>query len=205
MGGEKEEGKLESRADAHRITSNGLENSARGARRGGRKGEKRKKEKRRSAEEVLCVQGSSRRLWKGPGPPTSWLPPSRLSMATVSGARGGCGVCGTLTLAWFRQSTIRSITSVVPLLDRILVQRFKPVQQTASGLFLPSSTTSSPLPEANVIAAGPGARDQDGKVIPTSVKVGDKVLLPGWGGNSIKVGEEVSTFEEAVGAASGRS
>jgi len=78
----------------------------------------------------------------------------------------------------------------VPLLDRVLVQRFKAEQKTASGLFLPSSATSSPLPEATVLAAGPGAQDKDGKLVPLSVKVGDKVLLPGWGGNSIKVGEE---------------
>ena len=90
------------------------------------------------------------------------------------------------------QSTIKSIKAVVPLLDRVLVQRFKPEVKTASGLFLPSSATGSPLPEATVIAAGPGARDREGKVVPTSVKAGDKVLLPGWGGNSIKVGDEVS-------------
>ncbi|WFD32231.1 mitochondrial heat shock protein Hsp10 [Malassezia sp. CBS 17886] len=87
-------------------------------------------------------------------------------------------------------STIRSIKSVVPLLDRILVQRFKPETKTASGLFLPSASTSSPLPEASVIAAGPGATDADGKVVPVSVKPGDKILLPSWGGNQIKVGDE---------------
>lgn len=91
------------------------------------------------------------------------------------------------------QSTIKSIKSVVPLLDRILVQRFKPEQKTTSGLFLPSSSTSSPLPEATVIAAGPGARDSDGKVIPVSVKQGDKVLLPSWGGQQITVEQNVST------------
>ncbi|WFD01465.1 mitochondrial heat shock protein Hsp10 [Malassezia obtusa] len=87
-------------------------------------------------------------------------------------------------------STIRSIKSVVPLLDRVLVQRFKPETKTASGLFLPSSSASSPLPEAHVIAAGPGAPDKDGKVVPCNVKPGDKILLPSWGGNQIKVGEE---------------
>lgn len=90
------------------------------------------------------------------------------------------------------QSTIRSIKSVVPLLDRVLVQRFKPETKTSSGLFLPSSAASSPLPEASVIAAGPGAPDKDGKVVPPCVKAGDKVLLPSWGGNSIKVGDDVS-------------
>jgi len=43
-----------------------------------------------------------------------------------------------------------------------------------------------------VIAVGPGAPDKDGKLIPTSVQAGDRVLLPGWGGNQIKVGEEVN-------------
>lgn len=43
-----------------------------------------------------------------------------------------------------------------------------------------------------MIAVGPGAPDKDGKVVPTTVQAGDKVLLPGWGGNSIKLGEEVS-------------
>lgn len=43
-----------------------------------------------------------------------------------------------------------------------------------------------------MIAVGPGAPSKDGKVVPPNVKAGDRVLLPGWGGSSIKVGEEVS-------------
>ncbi|KAJ7449572.1 hsp10-like protein, partial [Mycena latifolia] len=89
------------------------------------------------------------------------------------------------------QATFKSIKSLVPLLDRVLVQRFKPETKTASGIFLPTSATSNPLPEATVIAVGPGAPNKDGTVVPTTVKAGDRVLLPGWGGNSIKVGEEV--------------
>jgi chaperonin GroES len=112
------------------------------------------------------------------------------------------------------QATFKSIRSLVPLFDRVLVQRFKPetvrpflsnafvlslsndggsigAQKTASGIFLPTSATSSPLPEATVIAVGPGAPDKEGRIVPTSVKAGDRVLLPGWGGNAIKVGEEV--------------
>jgi len=77
---------------------------------------------------------------------------------------------------------------VVPLLDRVLVQRFKPETKTATGIFLPSSSSSTPMPEASVIAAGPGAPNKDGQVVPTSVKPGDKVLLPSWG--VIKVGDE---------------
>ncbi|KJA16452.1 hypothetical protein HYPSUDRAFT_47367 [Hypholoma sublateritium FD-334 SS-4] len=88
------------------------------------------------------------------------------------------------------QATFKSIKAVIPLLDRVLVQRFKPETKTATGIFLPASATSNPLPEATVIAVGPGAPNKDGTVIPTTVKAGDRVLLPGWGGNAIKVGEE---------------
>jgi len=85
---------------------------------------------------------------------------------------------------------IKSVKSLVPLLDRVLVQRFKAETKTATGIFLPESATTGPLPEAIVIAVGPGALNKDGNVVPTEVKAGDRVLLPGWGGNSIKVGEE---------------
>ena len=88
------------------------------------------------------------------------------------------------------QATFKSIKSVIPLFDRVLVQRFKPETKTATGIFLPSSTTNGPLPEATVIAVGPGATDKDGKLTPMAVKAGDRILLPGWGGNSIKVGED---------------
>jgi len=88
------------------------------------------------------------------------------------------------------QATFKSIKAVIPLLDRVLVQRFKPETKTAAGIFLPTSATNNPLPEATVIATGPGAPNKTGEVVPTQVKAGDRVLLPGWGGNSIKVGEE---------------
>lgn len=45
-----------------------------------------------------------------------------------------------------------------------------------------------------MIAVGPGAPNKDGTVVPTSVKAGDRVLLPGWGGNQIKVGDDVSSY-----------
>ncbi|KAI0077790.1 chaperonin Cpn10 [Panus rudis PR-1116 ss-1] len=87
-------------------------------------------------------------------------------------------------------ATFKSIKSVVPLLDRVLVRKFKPETKTASGIFLPQSAIKDPLPEATVIAVGPGAPNKEGVVVPPNVKAGDRVILPSWGGSSFKVGEE---------------
>lgn len=59
-----------------------------------------------------------------------------------------------------QSATFKSIKSLAPLFDRVLVQRFKPETKTASGIFLPSSAQQNPLPEATVIAVGPGAANK---------------------------------------------
>ncbi|KAI9212481.1 hypothetical protein DS838_002630 [Geotrichum bryndzae] len=80
--------------------------------------------------------------------------------------------------------------SVIPLLDRILVQRLKPQTQTASGIYIPEKNTEK-LNEADVLAVGPGITDiRTGNLVETSVKAGDRVLLPPFGGSPIKIGEE---------------
>ncbi|KAF2120833.1 chaperonin 10-like protein [Lophiotrema nucula] len=86
-------------------------------------------------------------------------------------------------------SAIKSIRSIAPLLDRILVQRIKPEAKTAGGIFLPESAVKE-LNEAKVLAVGPGAMNKDGQRITPSVQPGDKVLIPQYGGSPIKVGEE---------------
>ncbi|GAB7352431.1 hypothetical protein MBLNU459_g2849t1 [Dothideomycetes sp. NU459] len=83
----------------------------------------------------------------------------------------------------------KSIKSLAPLLDRILVQRIKAETKTAGGIFLPESAVKE-LNEAKVLAVGPGGLDRDGKRIAPSVQPGDKVLIPQYGGSAIKVGEE---------------
>ncbi|KAF2279469.1 chaperonin Cpn10 [Westerdykella ornata] len=90
-------------------------------------------------------------------------------------------------------SALKSIRSIAPLLDRILVQRIKPEAKTAGGIFLPESAVKE-LNEAKVLAVGPGALDKDGKRITPSVQPGDKVLIPQFGGSPIKVGEEEYTL-----------
>ncbi|KAL6881928.1 chaperonin Cpn10 [Trichoderma longibrachiatum] len=87
------------------------------------------------------------------------------------------------------QSTVRNIRALAPLLDRVLVQRVKAEAKTASGIFLPESSVEK-LNEAKVLAVGPGALDRDGKRVPMSVAVGDRVLIPQFGGSPVKSGEE---------------
>lgn len=70
------------------------------------------------------------------------------------------------------------------------MQRIKPAAKTASGIYIPEKNQEK-LNEATVIATGPGMTNTTtGEIIPTSVKAGDKVLLPSFGGNPIKVGGE---------------
>jgi chaperonin GroES len=74
-------------------------------------------------------------------------------------------------------TALKSIKSLAPLLDRILVQRVKAEAKTKGGLFLPESSVKE-LNEATVLAVGPGGLDKDGKRIAPSVVAGDKVLIP---------------------------
>ncbi|PVU98180.1 hypothetical protein BB561_000059 [Smittium simulii] len=75
---------------------------------------------------------------------------------------------------------------VVPLFDRVLIERAKAQTKTASGIFLPEKSVEK-LPEGTVIAVGPGKVTADGTVIPMSLKEGDRVLLPSYGGNTVKI------------------
>lgn len=90
-------------------------------------------------------------------------------------------------------TSIRSIRSLVPLLDRVLVQRVKAETKTASGIFLPESSVKE-LNEGKVLAVGPGALDKDGKRVAMGVATGDRVLIPQFGGSPVKVGEEEFTL-----------
>lgn len=82
-----------------------------------------------------------------------------------------------LTLYHPQATSIRSIKSLVPLLDRVLVQRIKAEAKTAGGIYLPESSVKE-LNEAKVLAVGPGALDKDGKRVPMGVAAGDRVLIP---------------------------
>ena len=75
------------------------------------------------------------------------------------------------------KSVLKSIRSLAPLLDRVLIQRVKAETKTAGGVLLPESAVKD-LNEAKVIAVGPGLMDKKGNRLPMSVASGDRVLIP---------------------------
>ncbi|KFK44399.1 hypothetical protein AALP_AA1G252300 [Arabis alpina] len=77
---------------------------------------------------------------------------------------------------------------LIPTLNRVLVENILPPSKTISGILLPEK--SSVLNSGKVIAVGPGARDRAGNLVPVSVKEGDNVLLPEFGGTQVKLGEK---------------
>ena len=74
-----------------------------------------------------------------------------------------------------------AVRKLVPLADRVLVRRVLAKTQTAGGIYLPDSATSKKEPEGEIIAVGPGGRTKDGDLIPMTLAIGDKVLLPEYG------------------------
>ncbi|PVU99829.1 hypothetical protein BB560_005435 [Smittium megazygosporum] len=84
---------------------------------------------------------------------------------------------------------LSSSRKIIPLFDRVLIERIKPQAKTASGIFLPEKAVEK-LPEGVVLAVGPGKVTSEGKALPMSIKVGDRVLLPSYGGNTVKIESE---------------
>ncbi|XP_063728304.1 10 kDa heat shock protein, mitochondrial-like isoform X2 [Symsagittifera roscoffensis] len=75
-----------------------------------------------------------------------------------------------------------------PLFDRVLVERVAKETRSKGGIMLPEKSVGKVL-EATVVACGPGKRDEKGSVIPLSVKLGDRVLLPEFGGTKVQLEE----------------
>ncbi len=84
-----------------------------------------------------------------------------------------------------------------PLHDRIVVKRVEEETKTAGGIIIPQTAQEKPI-QGEVIAAGPGARDQSGKLVPLDVKTGDKVLFGKWSGTEVKIdGKDVVIMKES--------
>ncbi len=73
-----------------------------------------------------------------------------------------------------------------PLHDRVLIERIDQSEKTAGGIIIPDTAQEKPM-EGRVVAAGPGAKSEDGKVQPMDLKVGDRVLFGKWSGTEVKV------------------
>ena len=84
-----------------------------------------------------------------------------------------------------------------PLHDRILVKRIDAEEKTKWGIIIPDTAKEKPQ-EGEVVAVGPGARDEAGKLVPLDVKVGDRILFGKWSGTEIKLdGEELLIMKES--------
>ena len=73
-----------------------------------------------------------------------------------------------------------------PLHDRVLVRRLEGEEKTAGGIIIPDTAKEKPM-EGEVVAIGPGARSEDGKLHPLDVKVGDRILFGKWSGTEVKI------------------
>ena len=84
-----------------------------------------------------------------------------------------------------------------PLHDRVVVKRIDAEEKTAGGIIIPDSAKEKPS-QGEVIAVGPGARDESGKLVPLDVQVGDRVLFGKWSGTEVKVyGEDLLIMKES--------
>ena len=84
-----------------------------------------------------------------------------------------------------------------PLHDRVVVKRILAEEKTKGGIIIPDSAKEKPQ-EGEVIAVGPGGRDEAGKLIPIDIKTGDKVLFGKWSGTEVKLdGEELLIMKES--------
>jgi len=84
-----------------------------------------------------------------------------------------------------------------PLGDRVVVRRVEEEAKTKGGIIIPDTAKEKPQ-EGEVIAAGPGARDEDGKRIPMDVKAGDRILFGKWSGSEVKIeGDELLIMKES--------
>ena len=83
-----------------------------------------------------------------------------------------------------------------PLHDRVLVRRVEAEEKTAGGIIIPDSAKEKPQ-EGEVVAAGSGAKAEDGTVTPLDVKAGDRILFGKWSGTEVKLnGEELLIMKE---------
>ena len=84
-----------------------------------------------------------------------------------------------------------------PLHDRVLVRRIEAEEKTAGGIIIPDTAKEKPM-EGEVVAVGPGARDESGKLVELAVKTGDRILFGKWSGTEVRIsGEDLLIMKES--------
>ena len=84
-----------------------------------------------------------------------------------------------------------------PLHDRVLVKRIDAEEKTKGGIIIPDTAKEKPQ-EGEVIAVGPGGRDESGKLVPLDLRVGDRILFGKWSGTEIKLdGQDLIIMKES--------
>src|SRR3984957_5623059 len=98
---------------------------------------------------------------------------------------------------WLRSTQEQIVMSFRPLHDRVVVRRLEAEEKTAGGIIIPDTAKKKPM-EGEVIAVGPGARDETGKLVPLDVKANDRILFGKWSGTEVKLdGEELLIMKES--------
>jgi chaperonin GroES len=84
-----------------------------------------------------------------------------------------------------------------PLHDRVVVRRLTAEEKTAGGIIIPDTAKEKPM-EGEIVAVGPGARNEKGETVALDVKAGDKILFGKWSGTEVKLdGEELLIMKES--------
>ena len=84
-----------------------------------------------------------------------------------------------------------------PLHDRVVVKRLEAEEKTLGGIIIPDTAKEKPM-QGEIVAAGPGARNEQGQIVALDVKAGDKILFGKWSGTEVKIdGEELLIMKES--------
>src|SRR3954469_10039824 len=102
-------------------------------------------------------------------------------------------------MTWAQHPSIRRLKAMAfrPLGDRVLVKRVDEESKPKGGIIIPDTAKEKPQ-EGEVLAVGPGARDESGKLVPPDLKAGDRILFGKWSGTEVKIdGEDLLIMKES--------
>jgi chaperonin GroES len=92
---------------------------------------------------------------------------------------------------------VKNLMKFRPLHDRVVIRRLTPEEKTVGGIIIPDTAQEKPM-EGEVVAAGPGARNEQGQIVALELKSGDRILFGKWSGTEVKIdGEELLIMKES--------